>query len=84
MSSTNRGMYWRESGVSLQDRSTLRLGLIYVLTLYIPSAQCRPGSQRALSVFVDGLHAPEIVTEPHHAQNPGIPVRQGPVSSPLY
>lgn len=29
MSSTSRGMYWGESGVSLQDSTTLRLGLVY-------------------------------------------------------
>lgn len=52
MSSTSRGMYWREMGVSLQDRSTQRLGLLSALTLHGPSAQCRLGSQWALSVCV--------------------------------
>lgn len=57
MSSTNRGMYWGESGVSLQDRSTLRLGLIYVLTLYIPSAQCRPvHSGHLVCLLMDCMH----------------------------
>lgn len=43
-------MYWGEEGVSLWDRSTQRLGLLSVLTLHGPSAQCRLGSQWALRV----------------------------------
>lgn len=72
-------------GVGVQDSSTPRTGILSVLTLHVPRAQCRTGSQQALSVclLIDCVPR-RTVTEPHHAQSPGIPVRQSPTLSLLY
>lgn len=60
-------------------------GILSVLTLHVPRAQCRPGLRWALSVCLLMDYMPRrTVTEPHHAQSPGIPGRQSPTSSPLY